>query len=523
MRKLVSIVVVLLCSTISVRADLQNIQIGGELTLRYRHYFNVFNDQNPGGQNVRREIRIPDMFLTKRPIGPRGVSSLYRWDDRSNDRSFVESLVLLNVRADFTQGVSAFIELNDFAEWGEDFRSDWITGNDARAQTADDLEINQAYVEANDTFGLPVRVRIGRQSIKFGKGWLVADRSSPTRPSPFDGIRITYKQSPVQVDVFATKLAEVGVREEDGDTDFYGIYGTYDFDKTLQLSAYWFWLRDARSWNDTNFPWFVEWLENLFGVDDYDVTNLHTVGVRLLGKWSELDYDLEAAYQFGEADIYGQGFVPVGLRYGADDAEFDNWAAEANFGYTFDAEWSPRLVVFGSYFQGHDNRDITFWDWINPFYKPEASLSFNRLFSQINHMQTVNDTGGVVSNFAQAGVGIEAKPMEKISLHFHVAKDWIVAPFDPPVTFRLGRFRIPIAPALSFWTEEGSKDLGWEIFASIRYDYSEDLYFLLSYNYLFVGKGLSRGAFIQWNGTDFAGGTDDDDASYLCLMSSLKF
>ncbi len=523
MKKLWGLLCAILAFVFSAQAELQNVEIGGDILIRYRHFINVFTPSNFRNANSRREIRIPNDFLIKRPIGPRGVTSLYRWDNSSHDKKFWETATTLHVKADFTQDVAAFIELYDMNEWGEDFRSDWITGADSRAVTRDDIEVNQAYIEVNDLWGMPVRVRVGRQAMRFGKGWLVTDRSTPTRLLSFDALRLTYSNDPFEVDLFGAKLAENGVVEEGGDVDFYGVYGVYKGYKPLQVSAYWYWLRDARSQNDTNFPWFVEWLEDVFGVDDYDVMNMHTIGLRFNGKSAGFDYDLEVAYQFGNADIYGAGFVPVGLLYGVDDAKFNNWAADARVGYTFSTTWSPRLFAFGCYYQGHDNRDISFWDWVNPFYKPDASISFNRLFSEINYMQAVNDTGGTVSNFAQAGIGVEVQPTEKVRMHLHVAKDWIVAPFDPPVTFRLGRFRVPIAPAFSFWTEEGSNDLGWEIMFWVRYNYTEDLYFQLSYNHLFVGKGLSRGAFIQWNGTDFAGGTDDDDAGYLQFVTGIKF
>ena len=513
----------LLAIPFSALTELQNVEIGGDILIRYRHFMNVFNSANFGNANPRREIRIPANFLTKRPIGPRGVTTLYSWNESSNDRDFWETALTLHVRADFTQNVAGFVEVYDMNEWGEDFRSNWITGADTRAVTNDDIEVNQAYIEMSNAWGLPLRVRVGRQAIRFGKGWLVTDRSSPTRSVPFDGLRLTYAQSAFELDAFAAKLAENGVVEEDGDVDFYGIHGTYKGFKALHVSAYWFWLRDARSLNDTNFPWFVEWLENRFGIDDYDVMNIHTVGIRLNGKSGGFDYDLETAYQFGSADVYGSGFVPIGLLYGVQDAEFDHWAADARLGYTFSSTWTPRVFAFGCYYEGHDNRNISFWDWLNPFYQPKASLAFHRLFPEINYMQAVNDTGGTVSNFAQAGIGIEAQPTEKVRFHVHVAKDWIVAPFDPPASFKLGRFRIPIAPAFSFWTEDGSHDLGWEIMTWIRYNYSEDLYFQLSYNHLFVGDGLSRGAFIQWNGTDFAGGTGHDDAGYLQFLTGIKF
>ena len=45
-----------------------------------------------------------------------------------NDASFVEQRTMLNVKADFTNEVSAFIELDSYDIWGEDFRSNYLTG-----------------------------------------------------------------------------------------------------------------------------------------------------------------------------------------------------------------------------------------------------------------------------------------------------------------------------------------------------------------------------------------------------------
>ncbi len=522
MRRLLILVGALLLSG-AAWAELQNVTVGGEIRVRGRYYMNTFNDRNPGQAGaIGREVRIPNFFLAKRPIGPNGVSSLFDWDSERADWHFYETATLLNFKADFTDNVSAFVELYDFNQWGEDFRSNYITGADNRAVTNDDIEINQSYIQMAEVGGLPLQIRVGRQALKFGRGWVVSDMLTPTQRLSFDGVRATYSVDDFDVDVFATKLAENSPVEQDGDVDFYGIYATYKALEPIDISAYWMWLRDARSLNDTNRLWFGEWIENVLNLDDYDVTNLHTVGLRAWGKYEGFDYDLEGAYQFGDADAHGRGFRPFGFTYGDDGAEYDNWAIEFNGGYTFDTTWNPRVLVMGSYFGGEDNRDISFGEWLNPFYTPEASVSFNRLFSDLNHMPVVNDNGSI-SNFAQLGLGVEAKPLDNITVHFHIAKDWVVAPFDYPRFVKIGKFRVPLAPNLSFWTQEMSDDIGWEAALWVKYDYSKDLYFLLYYNHLFTGDATSDGAFIQFNGTDFNGGTDSDDGDYVFWMAVLKF
>lgn len=518
-RKLFLVAVALVLVGVTAAAELQNVSIGAEIRMRYRYYNNVFNE------NVSPNIRIPDAFLTKRPIGPQGAASIFDWDDKDPDWHFSESSFKFWFDADLTEGVSARIAFYDFFQWGEDFRSNYITGQDFRSNSrvGQNVEIFEGYVQTEDTFGMPLRLRIGRQTMKLGKGWLVGEMTTPTQRLSYDGIRATWAQDPFTVDAFAMILNETGNAEQDGDVTFYGAYGTWNATEYLDLSAYWYWLRDARSLNDTNFVWLVEWLENVFDVDDYDVTNLHTLGFRANGQYGGWDYDLEFAYQLGNADSTGIGFRPAGMLYGDDDASYDTFALELTLGYTFEqTKWSPRVFVQGIYFDGEDNRDLSFWDWLNPFYRPEASISFNRLFTEMNYLPTTCDNG-CMTNFYQVTAGIELKPTDKISVRASLAKAWIKEPFDFPVSWEIGDYRIPIAPAYSFWTEEGPDDIGWETALMVTYRYTEDLTFIGFWGHLFTGDGISQGAFSQFNGNSFTGGSDDDDADYFVLMTIIRF
>ena len=78
-----------------------------------------------------------------------------------------------------------------------------------------------------------------------------------------------------------------------------------------------------------------------------------------------------------------------GIRYGDDDASYGVWGGTTEVGYTFDAPWTPRAFLGAAYYGGEDKRDLSFFDWVNaqvnPFYTPKASLSFNRLFSNLEY------------------------------------------------------------------------------------------------------------------------------------------
>jgi hypothetical protein len=533
MRKLFVIVAALALVAIPAMAELQNVTVGGSLQIRGNYYMSTFTD--PTQTAVRWPNQGGAVFLPFRAVGnnanffgvnqPNNVLSRFVWNDDGNDWRFVEQRTRLNVNADFTDEVSAFIELDSYDVWGEDFRSNYITGADARANTGDDVEIYQAYIQAKEMWGTPLQVRIGRQELSFGSEWLVGtnDTNSFFTGLSFDGVRATYATDQFSVDAWAAKLFEANAFEEDGDTDFYGVYASYTGLENISIDAYWMLVRDAAQWSDTNGGWLPELLENWLNLDDYDVTNLHTVGLRGAGTIGAFDFEVEGAYQFGDADAVGSSFRPFGFTYGDDNADFDgNWGANAEVGYTFDMNYQPRIFVGGAYFSGEDNRDVSFWEWINPFDRPDSSVSFNRLFSNWEYSQFL-DTDASLSNTWLVRAGVSAKPTENVEVMLKGTYFAADAAFDAPRNIKIGRYRVPVHPLWSFWTEENDDSLGIEAELSAKYNYSEDLVFEAGWAHLFVDDGLKEGNFNSSNGLAFNGGTSDDDADYVYLETRLSF
>ena len=514
-RRMLTAVFVCLCSA-SALAELQNVDVGGELRIRARYWDNVYMDST-------REIRIPNFFLPNRPIGPFGTASRYSFDEAGTTRQWVEQNTRLKISADFTNYVNAVIELDDFEVWGQtDFRSNYLTGVDSAANSSDDVEVLQSYIEMNEVAGLPLRLRMGRQQIRLGAGWLVGEQHA-TINSSFDGVRATYTGAGWALDGWATKLFETGANEEDGDVNFYGLAASCTALEGHEFIAYWLYLRDARSLNDTNFVAPIEWLEDAFKLDDYDATNLHTVGFRASGDLLGFDYAGEIAYQFGEADSAGALFAPFNQLYGDDDADYDNWGGDIEVGYIFEnVMWTPRVYLGGVYFSGEDNRDMSFLEWLNPFDRPDASISFNRLFSQVRYYEFFDEARGG-TNFYQIRAGINANPLERISANFEVSKLGVNETFDYPTAIDAGMFRIPIAPALSFLTEESGDDIGYVAEIEFVYQYSEDLSFRFSWDHMFVSDDVVDGSFIFANGLEFLGGSDSEDLNYVEFETRLRF
>ncbi|MCP4639473.1 MAG: alginate export family protein [bacterium] len=493
--------------------ELQSVQVGGSIEI-YGNYYTEFWEANA-------TTRIPADFLPGRAIGPFGTLSAIRSDDQGDALSWVEQRTALNVTATFTDDVCVFIELDSIDTWGEDFRSNYVTGADSRANSVDDVEVYQAYINVDNFLVDNVSLRVGRQEILLGGEWLVGNNSTfdPLTYLSFDAVRLSYAIDILSVDAFWAKVAERSPAEEDGDTDLYGVYATFKGIENIDIDAYWMLLRDGQSLNDTNFIAPLEWVEDVLNLDDYDVTNVHTAGLRVAGALGGLDFELEGAYQWGDASTTGAGFVP--FLYGDDNATYDTFAAHATLGYTFDVMWSPRVYIGGAYYGGEDERDLTFLEWINPFHRTDASVSFNRLFSSTEADWFFD--GGALSNAWIAQAGFTVQPTEALEVGFDALYFEALEPFDAPATFRLGKFYVPMAPALAFWTEEAEKDLGVETILWVSYAYSEDLSFEAGWAHLFVGEALEKGAFSGSNGLEFLGGRDSDDADYFYLGTKIVF
>ncbi len=540
----------------SAHAELQNVQIGGKLEVYGAWYSGFYESPNA-------EIRVPLFFLPKRPIGPNGTISFIRAREDAHNLAFFEQRTRLNASADFTDQVSAFVELDSIDTWGEDFRSNYLTGADARANTGDDVEVFQSYITAEEMWGYPVSLRVGRQALDFGSGWLVGSDpgADPFTGLSFDAVRLTYAQEAFTADVWWSKLAENSPLEQDGDVDFYGVYLSYTEsgdavvseplhtrdlvfpfhniyhslwgrgilrgetvgeNDSVTYDMYWLYVRDGGSLNDTNRIAPGEWLENVIGLDDYDVTNLYTVGARCAGQMGAWNWEVEAAYQWGNADALGSLFIPTGGVYGDDGAKWSTWAGHAELGYTFDCTYSPRVYLCGSYYGGEDKRDLSFWDWINPFYRSEASVSFNRLFSSWREEAAFDASN--LSNFWKACAGVGLSVSESVELDFSLVYLQQVEAFDSPSFVKIGRYRVPIAPALAFLTKEEDKDLGWQANIVATYAYSDDLSFELGYTHYFTGDAIAGGAaFIDEYGTLNVGGLDNEDLDYVYFMSTLEF
>ncbi len=376
----------------TVFAELQNVEIGGKLRIR---------------------------------------GNYYNWDN-SVDNSFVEQRTLLNVKADFTSDVSAFIELDSYGVWGEDFRSLYLTGADGRANSGDDVEVYQAYIDAKNLWGTPLSLRVGRQELVFGSKFLLGSNDSAPYFTglSYDALRLTFANDIVKVDAFAAKLAETAGDFGQDDINLYGVYGSYLGIEDVTIDAYWLYLQDD---------------DVLLG----DNVDIHTVGLRGNGKLGSFDFEAEIAYQFGEQD--GQpSACPFG--FGEADVDYGTFGGQAILGYTFDVAWQPRVFGLFAYY-GAGDADTSFWS-------NDRTLPFNRLFSDLQYSDFV-DLNSNATNVIGYALGLQLAPTESLGL--------LLAGKFLDLDDNIGK--------QSSW--------GWEVNLAATYHYSEDLTFSAGYSHFF--------------------------------------
>ncbi|NLO33209.1 MAG: alginate export family protein [Candidatus Hydrogenedentes bacterium] len=413
-------------------AELQNVEIGGSIRIR-GNYFDM---------------------------------------DGMGDSSFIEQRTRLNIKADFTQDVFAFIEIDSYDVWGEDFRSLYLTGADVRGR--DNVDLYQAYIEARNLWGSPLSVRVGRQEIALGNQFLVGvkDVSSIFPGLSFDALRLTFENEAVKIDAIAAKLAETYGDFGDDDVDFYALYGSYLGIEDITLDAYWMFVRDDQG--------------VLANVINGTTVDIHTIGLRGAGVIGGFDFELEAAYQFGDVDDVPSA-CPFG--FGHADVDYDEFAVNAELGYTFDTSWQPRVFARFAYFGGGkpDRRC-----WSNDYDMP-----FNRLFSNVEYSEFIDQTA--LSNVLVYTLGVQAMVTETLELKL------------------LGSY---FQQDQNYY--RGKDNLGWELGLYADYQYSEDLVIRAGFAHFFAKSGMDA-ARIADNGLNFFPGNKRDDYNYLFLETEIAF
>jgi hypothetical protein len=464
MRKTLVVLVAMMTvgMTIPAFAELQNVKVGGSLRIRANWYSN---------------------------------ESIAAFDEEaSEDALFVEQRTRVNVGADFTDDVHAFIELDHYSNWGDEFRglegNGVLSGVDGLGGSDDEydfefpergvpsissdgsVQLYQGYIEMKDAWGAPIDIVIGRKEMIHGDEFLVGnnDTSSTFRGLSFDQVAMKYNNESFNVTGFWARVAQDNsVLESSGDADFMGIYGSYTGLENMTIDGFYYFYHGAATAGN--------------GLDESQ--DIHTFGGRFAGNAAQFDWAANAAYQIGDVGYLGSG---------ADIVEYNAFALQGAAGYTFDVNTQPRIFLNGGYYSGGD-ADAG----------GDEEAAFNRLFSDHEYSEFIDGTD--LTNFWYVGGGVSAQVTEAIGLtgvvnYFSAVEDYNSS------------------------AEDG--DLGLEAAIYAKYDYSEDLYFQFGYAHFFAGDavedlGAATGALGSTITLGGGGLSSADDLDYVFLETGISF
>ncbi len=312
-----------------------------------------------------------------------------------------------------------------------------------RGLDVDSADLLNAFID----FNLPLNdanltLRIGRQEFLFGKQRLISPLPWANTMRRWDAINGILTTKNWKIQAFASKFVPVDkydFNENDDNNVLFGVYGT--FRKSLDIYY--------------------------LGRDRDSIDSIrHTIGARYFGKTSAgFDYDVEAAYQFGEVGSADVNAIMVGSQFG--------------YGWT-DNQWKPRLWLGFDYGSGDSDPgdgEVETFDQLFPL--GHAYLGYIDIVGRQN-----------IIDFSQ---GIDLKPAKKIG--FKIANHFFWRAESADAFYNAGGGVVRPGGA------GNENSIGSEIDFTATYSINAHTSLLLGYSHFFAGDFVEQSG--AANDTDF--------------------
>jgi len=334
---------VLFCFGSTASADLDNLDIGGDVKIMAVYTDNVIDFNDEGNYY---EGDDQDDFL-------RIETHLWFQADLSDN---VTAKVSVEVDRDFDYDTEAVDDDAYGAGYYYDGRAQQYYGG-----SSDDLLVylEEAWIQFAYVYDSAISMKLGRQFIQLGDGFVVGD-ANPLYPmylsslgeyevEPFDALNFWYDGDDWVFTLVYTKLNESRAFDNTparGDVDAYIAYFSYTGWEGYEGDLYFIMSTIDAIGSD------LEIDDGYYANGDAEV---YAIGARLAGEPTDgLTFKLEALYEFGTIDV-------------GDDVDIKAWAVEAGIKYAFDNEYNP-FIGFTYVFQsGDDDYDDDFETYIPLF------------------------------------------------------------------------------------------------------------------------------------------------------------
>lgn len=408
-------------------------------------------------------------------------------NNEDDDENFFMQQIGLNVEADLTDNVSTYVRIINERTW--DAMDDRAAADN---RDAFNITLDEAYVTLKEMLYAPLTVKIGRQNIWLGRGFVIGNAgvgvwdTQSALPSTirevsdataFDAIRATLDYDPWTIDLIYAKIDANGAAAVDpvnDDNDLYVANIGYDFTKYDAEAELYYILEHNKSGRVAP------------GGTSFDANATSTLGLRgSYVPFESMNVWAEGALQFGD-------YANVAQRR----EDIEAYAFNIGADYTFtDIRWTPMLTMEYTFLSGEEagnaNGDWSAW---NPLYRGKFD-SYIANFRNITKVTDYDVTQGVsangnnngVTNEHEFAVGGRINPMTDITV-------------DGRATF-LWFSEVPVA---------GNNDeIGWELDGKVTYDYTEDVTFQVAAGIFFPGSYYPE--------------TDDDNAAQIISAVTVEF
>ena len=420
--------------------------------------------------------------------------------------SFVQSALSVQVDADLTDNVSAVIRLVNQRVWGDNNYTsgtesvmpsyNGITGIARNHGNADSysVDVDLAYIELKEFLYSPLTLRIGRQDLWFGNGFIVGrNMQDPgqhlyaveyTEITSFDALRATLDYDPWTIDLVYSKISENAMRSDD-DMDLFGVNVGYVFDEYNAEAEAYYWLKQSRNPGASVGT-------SITSQNGHIDNSVHTIGAR--GSFDPIEdwtVALEGAVQGGQYLTNNQDADRVRYAMALDGL------VECRV-FQDDYAWRPVLSVEYIFYSGEKNQnnpgtnsDWTGWD---PMFRGKFDTAI-REFQNVFYA-TTQASSPAYTNQHQILGKIVLEPTDDITVSAKYANFWLDQIFQEDVGGGIA--------------ENTNKHIGQELDLQVVWDYTEDVSF-----------GLLAAIF--YPGNHFASFEDNDPATDLVGSVKLSF
>jgi hypothetical protein len=359
------------------------------------------------------------------------------------DNAFILQRTRVTCEADLEDHVLVVITLKAEGLWGKEGYADFDSTCYDRGW---EVGVSEAYVQFSEMFFTPTTLKLGRQYLHYGKGFVL---SSANETYNFDAARLVLDFYPLTVDIVGAKITD---RSTDGSwlpTEYHGgnnllfVNAKYEMKDSIikAIEAYFGWFTSAGAGGYSGDLWYYPHGGSSRGSSPW------TLGLRAcLAPIKGLEMWAEGAYEGGANGINS-----------GDDGSYSGWMGNVGAKYTFkDVKMEPAINANYIYASGYSSGYVPFF--------PSFIGNNGYLFCP------------VISNIHIFNVGASIKPAQNVTLavqgYFYMLDDTGSSAGTDWIQQEIG---------MDAFYGYGKREIGWEVDGILGYDYSKDVRFQLVY------------------------------------------